>query len=225
MFASEPGRPCPPRPCRGSTAVVAQRTPSGVLGPLASLCSNWLKQPEESRRFPQQEWTAPAPQSEVGRIKTQKREVPHVISLSQSPPPRVALPSRDFLAGMNYVSQVASCKQRRRDSCALASGGRLFSSWVSGSTGGHNLKATVTSHLFTGPKLFADIHYSISHKFYLIASILIFTTLEYKVHISGSKSAGQRGLYTQIPVATNHFTPLPQYPRTSNSRDGGGWVG
>lgn len=65
----------------------------------------------------------------VGRKRKKKKnpkgEVPHVISISQSPQPRVALPPRDFLAGMNYVSQVASCRQHRRDICALASGGRL----------------------------------------------------------------------------------------------------
>lgn len=103
----------------------------------------------------------------------------------------------------------------------LVAGSSVFFT-VSGSIEGHNFKATVTIHLFTGPKLFPDIHYSRSHKFYLIASTLIFTTSEYKVHISDSKLAGQRGLYTQIQMATNYFTPSPQYPRTSNSRDWGG---
>lgn len=60
-----------------------------------------------------------------------------------------------------------------------------FSSWVPGPIRGYSLQATVTIHLLRGPKLFLNIHYSTSQKFYPILSILIFTTLEYKAHISG----------------------------------------
>lgn len=71
---------------------------------------------------------------------------------------------------MNYVSQVASNKQHRREIFALASGGRLsflLGSWTC-LVEGYSLQATVTTHLLRGPKLFPNIHYSTSHKFYKI---------------------------------------------------------
>lgn len=87
---------------------------------------------------------------------------------------------------MNYVSQVASNKQHRWEISALAIGGRLsFLHGFLDLSEGTASRLLLTIHLLRGPKLFLNIHYSTSQKFYPILSILIFTTLEYKAHISG----------------------------------------
>lgn len=77
-----PGRPRPPRPCRGSGGG-SQRSPPLLSVRPASLCTDWLHRPEGSQGSPQQQRLAPAP----GR---QSRKCPHVTPRTQSSSPTSA---------------------------------------------------------------------------------------------------------------------------------------